>query len=296
MATKRLPVSKRIGRISTTPQKNSVQQVQALTRGLMLLECVGRARDGVTLSDLAMQIGLAASTTHRLLNTLEHMRFVYQEPEQGKWYIGVNAFHVGSAFINSRDVITQSRPLLRQLMEQSGETTNIAVLDDGEAVMLAQVQCHEMMRMVVPLGRRMPLHASAVGKSLLADMPETEIVPILHQRGLPQFTANTLVTPTELYGTLRDIRAQGYAYDNEEHAVGLRCVAATIYDEHGEPLAAISISGPSSRILDRRVAELGLMVARTATEMTETVGGQTPTQHLEQKDDRKSVPVGERRE
>ena len=280
MATKRLPVSKRIGRISTVPQKNSVQQVQALTRGLMLLECIGRARYGVTLSDLAMQIGLAASTTHRLLNTLEHMRFVYQEPEQGRWFIGVNAFHVGSAFINSRDVITQSRPLLRHLMEQSGETTNLAVLDDGEAVMLAQVQCHEMMRMVVPLGSRMPLHASAVGKSLLADMSETEVVQILQQRGLARFTVNTIDTPAELHCSLNDIREQGYAYDNEEHAVGLRCVAASIYDEHGEPLAAISISGPSSRIIDRRVAELGLMVAHTAAEITEAVGGQISGQQL----------------
>ena len=117
-----------------------------------------------------------------------------------------------------------------------------------------------------------------MGKSLLADLSDAEIASILHQRGLTRFTANTIVSPAELHSALREIRAQGYALDDEEHAVGLRCVAATIYDEHGEPLAAISISGPSSRILDRRVAELGLMVAHTAARMTEALGGRMPTQ------------------
>lgn len=259
------------------PQKQTVVgQVQSLTRGLLLLECLAEVEDGTTLSDLAMQAGLAASTTHRLLNTLERKRFVYQDESRGRWFVGVNAFYVGNAFLNGRDVVAQARPVLRTLMEDSGETANLAVVDDGEAVMLAQAQSHEMMRMMVPLGSRSPLHASGVGKALLAAMSSTDIAAVLHKHGLPQITEHTVRSPAVLRETLAEVRIRGWAFDDEEHAVGLRCVAATVHDEHGDALAAISVSGPRSRITDQRVSEFGGKVASAAAKLTRTIGGKPP--------------------
>ncbi|MFO1349776.1 MAG: IclR family transcriptional regulator C-terminal domain-containing protein [Gammaproteobacteria bacterium] len=271
------PAAKRRGRTPGAKNKAAIGQSQSLIRGMTLLERLAEAERGINLSDLAQQVGLAPSTTHRLLNTLEQKRFVHHDEDLGRWFIGVKAFSVGNAFLHHRDFVAAARPWMHRLMEQAGETVNLGILDDGEAVFLAQVECREMMRMIVQMGSRAPLHASGVGKALLAAMSETQVTHILHRRGLARFTANTLDTPAKLRAALADVRRLGYAYDDEEHAVGLRCVAATLYDEHGAPLAAISVSGPKARILDERIPELGAMVARSAAAITASLGGHQPT-------------------
>ncbi len=264
---------KRRGRTAATAV---VGQVQSLTRGLTLLERLAEAEGGVSLVDLAQRVGLAPSTTHRLLNTLEKMDYVHQAGDLGLWLVGVKAFTVGSAFLANRDLAGQSHPFLYRLMEQSGETTNLAVVDRGEAVVVAQVQCPEMMRMQVKLGSRAPLHASGVGKALLASMTKADVEDILHERGLPRITPSTIDTPEKLWVALREIAQRGYAYDDEEHAVGLRCVSSALYDEHAEPLGAISVAGPRSRISDERALELGALVANTAARLTHALGGRLP--------------------
>ena len=254
----------------------SAGQSQSLTRGLTLLERLAEAEHGIALTDLAQRVGLAPSTTHRLLNTLEQLQFVRNDPTLGLWYIGVRAFSIGNAFLRQRDVVSQARPFMHRLMEKTGETVNLAVLDNYNAVFVTQVECHEMMRMIVKLGGRAPLHASGAGKALLATMNEAEVTTVLHKRGLPRLTDNTLTTPTDLRAALGETRRQGYAVDDEEHAVGLRCVAATVHDEYGSTLAAVSLSGPKARITDKRIPELGIEVARTAAAITEFIGGRLP--------------------
>jgi IclR family acetate operon transcriptional repressor len=264
---------KKRGRTPAPVSDSGAGQVQSLARGLTILERLAGAESGVALTDLAQRVGLSPSTTHRLLGTLEKMGFVHQAGDLGLWSIGVKAFIVGSAFVENRDLIAIAHPFLRRLMAQSGETTNLAILDSSEAVFLDQVQCHEMMRMLARLGSRAPLHASGVGKALLAAMADADVAEILHKRGLSRLTVNTIDTPEKLRVALRDIRRLGYAYDDEEHALGLRCLAASVYNEHSEPLAAVSIAGPKSRISDDRVAELGAIVARTARDITDAMGG-----------------------
>lgn len=262
---------KRRGRPTKKP--SSPQQSQSLSRGLLLLERLAEAEHGVSVTDLAQRVGLAPSTTHRLLNTLEQQGFVRHDSTSGAWYIGVKAFSVGNAFLRHRDVIGQSRPFMHRLMKQAGETVNLAVFEQYDAVFVAQVECHEMMRMIVRLGSRAPLHASGAGKALLATMSDAEVSTILHKRGLAKLTPNTLDTPRKLRTGLKEIKTRGYAVDDEEHAVGLRCVAATIRDEQGTTLAAISLSGPKARITDARIPELGLQVTRAAAAIMVLIGG-----------------------
>lgn len=252
---------------------------QSLDRGLNLLERLAEAEHGLTLTDLAQQVGLAPATAHRLLGTLEQRGFVRQDDELGRWHIGVRAFVIGNAFLAGRDVVATARPYMHRLMEQSGETANLAVLDQGRAVFLAQVESHEMMRMIVELGSRTPLHASGVGKALLAAMSDAEVEAILHRHGLPRITANTLATAADLRAALAESRRRGYAIDDEEHAIGLRCVAATVHDEHAEPLAAISLSGPKARIGDTRLPEIGMLVTHASAAITASLGGRLPDWH-----------------
>ena len=251
-------------------------QVQSLTRGLSILECLGLAEGGLTLTDIGQRVQLPPSTVHRLLATLEKMGYVYQAGEQGRWYVGVQAFAVGSSFLSSRDFIAQSHPFMRRLMDQSGETVNLAILDGTEAVFVDQVQCREMMRTIVRLGSRAPLHASGVGKAMFASLPDDQIDAILKVRGLPRITGNTITTPETMWASVRVIRQRGWSFDDEEHAVGTRCVAAAIFDEHAETLGALSLAGPSSRLPDERIKQLGPLVAHMAEELTHRLGGKWP--------------------
>ncbi len=247
--------------------------VQSLARGLSLLDSLAESPDGVSLSDLCQQVGLSISTAHRLLTTLEQQGYVRCHPGSRSWSIGVQAFIVGSAFIKARDLVEIARPRMRSLMEQSGETVNFAVIDGGEAVFLAQVQCRQMMRALAPPGVRVPLHCSGLGKALLAALPEAEVGSILRRHGLPRLTPRTLTTVARLRTELQRIRERGYALDDEEHSIGLRCVAAAVSDEHGEPAGAVSLSGPAVRLPDERIASLGTLVRETAEAISAAFGG-----------------------
>ncbi|ATA20254.1 IclR family transcriptional regulator [Gibbsiella quercinecans] len=249
-------------------------QVQSLTRGLKLLEFIAEAQGSVALTDLAQRAGLPNSTTHRLLSTMQQQGFVRQVGDLGLWTIGAHAFVVGSSFLQSRNLLAMVHPILRRLMEESGETVNLAVMDQAEhqAIIIDQVQCTALMRMSAPIGGKLPMHASGAGKAFLATLPDEQVTQLLHKKGMQTYTPQTL-TPHNLKAGLAQIRKQGFSFDDEEHALGLRCVAACIFDEHREAFAAISISGPVSRITDDRVIELGALVIHAAKEISLEYGG-----------------------
>ncbi|MEG3111310.1 MULTISPECIES: glyoxylate bypass operon transcriptional repressor IclR [Pantoea] len=260
------------GTIAATP---AVGQVQSLTRGLTLLELIADSHGSVALTELAQQAGLPNSTTHRLLTTMQQQGFVRQVGDLGFWTIGAHAFVVGSSFLQSRNLLALVHPVLRSLMETSGETVNLAVLDlsDHQAVIIDQVQCTQLMRMSAPIGGKLPMHASGAGKVFLAHLTDEQVTALLHQKGLHHYTPKTLMSPQSLKANLAQVRKAGFSFDDEEHALGLRCVAAPIYDEHGEAFAAISISGPIARMTDDRITELGALVIREARQVTLAYSG-----------------------
>lgn len=250
-------------------------QVQSLGRALSILERLAEA-DGLTLTDLAQSVGLAPSTTHRLLTTLQQRRFADFDEEYGVWVIGVGAFNVGNAFLRNRRIVTLGRPVMRRLMEDIGETVNLAVEDQSELVYVTQFESHAPMRAFFRPGRRAPMHASAVGKAMLAEMDDATVTDYLHRKGMPRFTDKTIVDPAALRSELLRIRERGWAVDDEEHTVGMRCVASTIHNEHGEVIAGVSVSGPSVRVTETRLGELGARVVQAANEITEQIGGVVP--------------------
>ena len=274
----RLTPPARRGRTPLRPGSETAQ-VQSLTRGLSILECLARTEGGLTLTDIAQRVQLPPSTTHRLLATLEKMGYVFQMGELGHWYVGLQAFTVGSSFLANRDFATHSHAYMRRLMEQCGETANLAILDGTEAVFIDQVQCRETMRTIVKLGSRVPLHASGVGKAIFASLPDDQIDALIKVKGLPRITENTITSPETMWASIRVIRQRGWSFDDEEHLPGTRCVAAPIYDEHAEPLGAISLAGPASRLPDDRIKHLGPLVSHIAEEITRRLGGRWPHPH-----------------
>jgi len=258
---------------ATQPARTGGDQVQSLVRALALLNRIAESSDdGATLTELAQQVGLPASTAHRLLTTLEQERYVRFDHEGRLWSVGVQAFVTGCTFTKTRSLVGLARPHMRHLMEDGGETVNLAVEDQGEAVFLAQVECRQVMRVFHRPGSRMPLHGSAVGKAILSAASDRTVSKLLHQRGMPRLTVKTIPSPSSLRADLERVRATGYAVDDEEHAVGLRCIAAPIFDETGDVVAAISASGPMARIGDERIAQLGGLVLEASRAISADLG------------------------
>ena len=270
------PIARKRGRPAGPNSRAGDGKNQSLTRALTLLERLSETPAGLSLTDLSYQLGMPTATVHRLLSTFEESGFVEQDPEQGLWFVGLKAFTVGNAFLSRRDFVASARPHMHALMDQCGETVNLGVIDDGEVVFISQVESREVMRMIVRLGSRSPIHASGVGKALLANLSEQRLAQILQRRGLVHYTERTIVNPGQLREELERIRQLGYALDDEEHAIGLRCVAAPIFDENRQALAAISLSGPKARMTDARLDELGVAIRQTADEITQALGGHKP--------------------
>ena len=251
-------------------------RVQSLSRALTLLQRLAETDMGLSLTEVAGSLGLAPSTAHRLLHSMRKMDFVDYDEQQALWSIGVSSFIVGNAYLKKRDFVAQARPFMKQLVAKTGETSNLAILEGDSHVYVAQVECTEVMRMVVQLGSRGAVHAAGVGKALLSTLPEREALAIVQKNGMPALTKNTITTPRAFAKALDQIRRSGYALDDEEQTIGLRCVASNIYDEYGEAVGAISISGPTVRVTNERVPQLSAQVMDTVSKITHAIGGRRP--------------------
>jgi IclR family transcriptional regulator, acetate operon repressor len=250
--------------------------VQSVDRALLIIETLAEDDEGYRLTDLAVRTGLSPSTVHRLLTTLEKRRFVQFDRGESTWHIGAQSFAVGSTFVRRGNFVTQALPYLRKLRDQTRETANLAVVDDGAMVVLTRVESRELMRSVTKVGGRVPMVASGLGKALLATYSEQDVFAIIQRDGMPRLTSKSIVRAGELCKSLHDIRRQGYSVDDEEALIGLRCVSAVVYDDCSEPLAAISVSGKASRVPNDRLPILGKQVQEVAAELTMALGGTTP--------------------
>ena len=248
---------------------------QSVSRALRLLSRLSEESNGMTLSELARSVGLAPSTAHRLLTTLQLERFV--RFEDSRWLVGVQAFNVGSAYLRARDVCFMARPYLRILMQDTGETANLALIEEDDLVYLAQVESSQMMRALARPGVKAPWSCSAVGKVCLAFMARPEAERLVNFQGVVQMTAKSHVTTKTLWEDIAKVQGQYYAFDDEEHAPGLRCVASPLFDSNSSVIGALSISGPSVRVSQASMAQIGRSVSRVAKELTQALGGAWPS-------------------
>ncbi len=250
--------------------------IQVLDRAVGILETVA-AVDGITLTSLAHQTGTTTSTAHRILTTLETNGLVTMDKERKLWFIGVTAFQIGNGFLRNRKVVDMARPIMRDLMSETEESVNLGIEDSGTIVYLAQIECHNPIRAFHRPGTRTRIHSSAMGKAILASWPDNEIKKLMEKVGMPGFTRKTLSDDRRFFADLEKTRERTWAFDDEEATIGMRCVAAAVYNEFGEVVAAVSISGPTARLTYDRIGELGPRIKRAAAEMTVAIGGKDPT-------------------
>ncbi|MFD6533300.1 IclR family transcriptional regulator [Streptomyces sp. NPDC060184] len=244
--------------------------VQSLERAFDLLERMADAGGEVGLSELSTTSGLPLPTIHRLMRTLVLCGYVRQQPNR-RYALGPRLIRLGESA--SRLLGTWARPYLQHLVEETGETANMALLDGDEVVYVAQAPSKHSMRMFTEVGRRVLPHSTGVGKALLAHASPEEVRALLARTGMPAATEKTITTPDGFLEALEQVRQAGYAVDDNEQEIGVRCLAVAVPDS--PTAAAISISGPAGRVTEAATERIVPILQQTAKDLSEvlTAGG-----------------------
>lgn len=260
------------GRPKAWDDKAGQNTIKSLDRALEVLTQLGEMQGG-TLSEIAGALDQSPATVYRVLTTFQGRGFADFDAQSQTWDIGPAAFLTGSHFLRRTSLVERARPIMRDLMEATGETANLGIERDGKVLFLGQVETHATIRAFFPPGTASAMHSSGIGKALLARMDDARQRRVLAASKLEQFTPHTLTDPEAMIADLRATRARGYAFDGEERNIGMRCIAAPVYDVFGEATAGLSVSGPTSRITDDRIAELAAHVIDAAARLTRAIGG-----------------------
>jgi IclR family acetate operon transcriptional repressor len=231
---------------------------------------------GMTLSELAAAESESAATVYRVLVTLQGHGIVEMEELGQIWHVGGGAFRIGSAFLRRTKVVERSRQPMDRLMRETGETANLGIENRDEVLFLSQVETQEAIRAFFPPGTKSPMHASGIGKALLAWYPAERVAQIVARQGLPGFTTLTITSEVSLERDLARTRERGFAIDDGERAEGMRCVAAPVFNAHGEPVAGLSVSVPAFRLPLSATSRIGAQVRAAADQVTEATGGVRP--------------------
>lgn len=254
-----------------TPESGQRRQggVQSLARAFAILEAIADAGGMTTLSDVADRAGLPLATAHRLVRSLVSLGYVRQEHNR-QYTLGPRLLRLGVE--SGRRLSSWAIPRLAEAVEELGESVNLAVLEDDEIVYVAQSQpSTHLMRMFTEVGRRTRPHTTAVGKAILAGSADAEVLALLQRTGMPQRTVHSIATPEAFLGVLQRTRERGYALDEEEQELGVRCVAVAVPDAP-RPMA-MSMSGPSARVDEAAVEHAVQVLHRVATLLSQDLGG-----------------------
>lgn len=268
------PPARKKGRPKAFDSNASTNPIQSLDRALVVLETLAD-NSGLTLSELAEELGQSAATMYRVLSTLAARGFVETDPQTQEWHIGPTSFRLGSAFLRRSSVVERARPVMRTLMEATGETANLGIEKDGRVMFISQVETHESIRAFFPPGTLSQMHASGIGKALLSQFSERKLNQFIREQKLTVYTDKTLTDPEALRADMAQARANGFAVDDEEKNPGMRCVAAPIVNFYGEAVAGISVSGPSNRLTPDRIPEIARLVRSAAEELSRGLGAET---------------------
>ena len=242
----------------------------SVTRAFDLIGLIEAAEPrGRTLAELAGEAPIAKSSVLRYLTTLTEIGVVRRD-EGGRFRLGLRLVELAGGLLENDDLRSVAEPLLHDLVAVSGETVHLGVRTDSDVVYIAKVESKASVRLVSRIGSRVPIHCSAMGKAILAHLPEDERAPLLGS--LQRRTPNTITSPRALTSELDRVRERGFSIDDEENELGVRCIGAAVIASNGEPLGAISISGPAVRVSLERTGELGPSVIETAREIARRLG------------------------
>jgi IclR family acetate operon transcriptional repressor len=267
------PTQRSRGRPKRFDGNDSQNVIQSLDRAIDVLETLA-AGGTMTLSQIATAMDQSPATIYRVLSTFRLRAMAEVNPATQEWSIGAEAFRIGATFLRRTNVIARAMPVMQRLRDDTGETSNLAIERDNLIIFVSQVETHQSIRAFFSPGTQAPMHASGIGKALLSRYSEDRINQFLANTPLTPFTDQTITSAERLRQELATIRAQGYALDDEEKAIGMRCIAAPILNFHGEAVAGISISGPSHRLPENKVELIGGWIKAAGEEVSRSLGAE----------------------
>jgi DNA-binding IclR family transcriptional regulator len=242
----------------------------SLRKGLEVLDCFAR-QETWSLAELAAELGQSKPTVFRILHTIAEFGYLQKDAATGRYSLAMRFHTLGSSAVRHEQLRWQALPPLQDLARETGETVHVGILYDGEAICVQAVDGTRLVRMHAFVGKRTPAHASALGKVLLAHVPDADLDALV-RRGLARFTPRTITEPAALREALHQIRANGWALDDEEMEVGLRCLGAPITDHSGRPCACVAVSAPAARMDAQRIANLTPLLKSTAARISRMLG------------------------
>lgn len=263
-----------MARVPHSKTARSPYRVQVLDRALAALAVLAESASDCSLAELCPALGLHKSTAHRLMMVLEQHRLVVKSAETGRYKLGLRLYELGSRAIDGLDLRGRARPYLVKLQERFGETVFFCILDEGQVFYMEKVESQQSVRTACTVGSRAPAYCTAVGKAMLSELPEAEVVAIVRKSGLKAITPKTITTLARLKSELKAVRVRGYAIDDEEKEDGLRCVGASVRAHSRKLSAAMSISGPAFRMTRERIPEIGQALMEAADNLSAELGYQ----------------------
>jgi IclR family KDG regulon transcriptional repressor len=258
---------------SGNSKKKNGAGLSSVANALRLLKAFTDDESEIGISALAQRLGLAKSTVHRLASTLVEAGMLEKNLETGRYRLGLALFELGSLVRRKMDVSSEAKPYLKSLREQTGETVHLAILDHTSVLYVNKIESRQAIRMSSSVGSRAPVHCTGEGKALLAFQAD-EIVEQLISAGLPARTPRTVTDPKALRRDLAAVRARGYAIDDEESELGLRCIAAPIRAHGGAVIASLGIAGPAHRLSKKAMLAYAPDVMAAAAAVSQRLGYQ----------------------
>jgi DNA-binding IclR family transcriptional regulator len=249
----------------------TTHSVPSVERALAILEVLAASKGGLTLAELTRRLGLARSSTHCLLLTLERCGYLLRNNSTHRYVFGLKVFSLANLALSRIALREQAGPFLHELMETSRLTVHMAVLDRGEAVIVEKVEPPGLLRLASWVGKRFDLHCTGVGKALLAHLPESEFDRVL-KLGLARHNENTVASVKKLREQIAHIRRVGYSLEDEEGEIGFRCIGAPIFDHTSNVAAAISVAGTTAQIDPGKFRPLAERVKETASRISQSLG------------------------
>ena len=254
--------------------------VPSITRAMKLLELLAQSHSGLTLSEISRKLGVAKSSAHVLMRTLENLGYLKRSNANGKFFFGLKMVSLSKMALENLDLREQAKPFLQKLMLRTGLTVHMAILEGGEAVIVEKVEAPGMLRLSTWVGRRLDANSSGVGKALLAFSPDETFDQFLVRRSLARNNKNTITSPERLKRELKMVRMLGYAFENEEGEIGFRCIGVPLFDSTGQVVAAISVAGTTAQIAEESVGKLARLIQQSATQISNQIGYDPGTKKL----------------
>lgn len=249
--------------------------VPAVEKALTILEVLAESRAGMSLPDLVQQTGIPKSSVHCLLVTLERRGYIHRNRTTGRYMFSTRLFSLANMSLIGLNLREQATPHLRSLATQTGLTVHMAILERGEAVVVSKFEPLGIFRLATWIGKRMDVHCTSLGKALIAHLPKAEVAALLKAHGMPRHNENTIASADKLLRDLTLTAERGYALDDEEDEIGLRCIGVPILDHEDAVIAAISVAGTTQQVTRDNLSSLSRMLTACATRISEAMGRQS---------------------